>query len=223
MPSLWRTVSSMLAGSRRRKLHPARPLSEGEKLLVTEMARGTPFEGHVRQAVDRVLVEDMSDGGMGSVRFCAAGNGKRQFGRQVSEASFLDADRVSSMRMVSRYRPHSTWIRLASCSSWTFGRSITRRCAVTRRPTQSAWLPRQADRWRSPRARERLRRVVRTVSKHLPEHQSTSRSSGGGCRRSGRKSSGGRVPCRKYSSQLRPTGPMTSASSRFTTSVSRFL
>ena len=42
-----------------------------------------------------VLVEDMADGGMGSVRFRSGKHGKRQFGQQIAEASFVDEDGVA--------------------------------------------------------------------------------------------------------------------------------
>jgi hypothetical protein len=39
-----------------------------------------------------VVVEDMSDGGMGSLRFRAADNRRRRFGRKIAEAEFADED-----------------------------------------------------------------------------------------------------------------------------------
>lgn len=58
------------------------------------MARGTPFEDQIVQQIPDVLVEDMDDGGMGSIRFLIGRHGKRIFGRQISEAAFVDEDGV---------------------------------------------------------------------------------------------------------------------------------
>ena len=41
-----------------------------------------------------VLVEDMQDGGMGSVRFLATGAAQRHLGRAVAQAEYVDEDGV---------------------------------------------------------------------------------------------------------------------------------
>lgn len=84
----------MLAESRLRKLGSPRHLSNGEKLLVAQMVRGTPFEARVLRDLPHAVVEDMADGGMGSIRFCSSKRAKRAFGHQISEASFVDDDGV---------------------------------------------------------------------------------------------------------------------------------
>ena len=58
------------------------------------MVRGTPFEDRVLHQMSHALVEDMNDGGMGSVRFRDNRHGKRFFGRQIGEASFVDEDGI---------------------------------------------------------------------------------------------------------------------------------
>jgi uncharacterized protein DUF6984 len=63
-------------------------------LLITQILRGTTFELRVVHDLADVLVEDMADGGMGSVRFHSAMRGTRRFGQQIAEASFVDEDGV---------------------------------------------------------------------------------------------------------------------------------
>jgi hypothetical protein len=58
------------------------------------MVRGTPFEDRILHDIAHSLVEDMNDGGMGSIRFRNGQQGKRLFARQVSEATFVDEDGV---------------------------------------------------------------------------------------------------------------------------------
>jgi hypothetical protein len=77
----------MLAESRHRK---SRSLGSGERLLITQMVRGTPFEARVLHDLEHARVEDMSDGGMGSIRFRTGRRGKRLFGQQIGEATFTD-------------------------------------------------------------------------------------------------------------------------------------
>ena len=84
----------MLAESRLRKPGSPRPLNTGEKRLITRMVRGTSHEASVLRDLTHVLVEDMADCGMGSIRFCSSGRGRRQFGQQIAEASFTDDDGV---------------------------------------------------------------------------------------------------------------------------------
>ncbi len=88
-------VASMLAESRPTKPGSPRHLRSGEKLLITQMVRGTRFEAQVLRDLAHALVEDMSDGGMGSIRFRAARRGKRLFGQQISEATFVDDDGIA--------------------------------------------------------------------------------------------------------------------------------
>ena len=62
--------------------------------LITKMVSGTPLEAPVLNRLEHALVEDMDDGGMGSVRFQNTRKGKRRFGRQIGEATFVDADGI---------------------------------------------------------------------------------------------------------------------------------
>ena len=85
----------MSAESRPPKSGSPRHLRSGEKLLIARMVRGTPFEAKVLRDLVHALVDDRSDGGMGSIRFRAAGPGKRQFARQIGEATFVDDDGIA--------------------------------------------------------------------------------------------------------------------------------
>jgi hypothetical protein len=85
----------MLAESRHSKPGSPRHLRSGEEQLITQMVRGTRFEAQVLRDLAHALVEDMSDGGMGSIRFKAARRGKRLLGQQISEATFVDGDGIA--------------------------------------------------------------------------------------------------------------------------------
>jgi hypothetical protein len=85
----------MLAESHLRKPDSTRRLNGGETLLITEMVRGTQFGERLLHSLAHVLVQDMEDGGMGSVRFFSPKQGEQHFGSQIAEASFVDADGVA--------------------------------------------------------------------------------------------------------------------------------
>lgn len=71
-----------------------RRLHEDEKALIEKMVRGLPAENTIIHSIQDALVEDMNDGGMGSIRFCNAKGKRRAFGREIAEATFKDADGV---------------------------------------------------------------------------------------------------------------------------------
>src|ERR1700760_314718 len=87
-------VSSMLAASRHHKPTSPRRLRKGKPVLVTAMVRGTSVENRVLAKIADTRVEDLADGGMGSIRFLSPGRGKRGFGQQIGEATFVDEDGV---------------------------------------------------------------------------------------------------------------------------------
>lgn len=76
------------------ELSPPRRLRDEEKLLLVKMARGTSAENLVLSRIHDVLVQDMPDGGMGSIHFCPVGPDRHVFGRCVSEVVFRDEDNV---------------------------------------------------------------------------------------------------------------------------------
>ncbi|MTJ79396.1 MAG: hypothetical protein F8N37_00005 [Telmatospirillum sp.] len=84
----------MSAESQGHNLPSFRKLREEEKLLIGKMAGSSTAENEVLHRIVDVCVEDMKDGGMGSIRFHYDGGAKRVFGRNVSEATYRDADGV---------------------------------------------------------------------------------------------------------------------------------
>jgi hypothetical protein len=72
-----------------------RTLRDDEKMLVTALVSETDIESYVLSVIDDVLVTEMSDGGMGSLKFCAKSDTPAQFGREFRTGSFLDADGVA--------------------------------------------------------------------------------------------------------------------------------
>jgi hypothetical protein len=77
------------------ELGPPRPLREKELALIDKLLSGTVFAGKLSQ-LSRTLVQDMPDGGMGSIQFCQASStpDKRRFGKQIAEGDFRDVDGV---------------------------------------------------------------------------------------------------------------------------------
>ncbi|KQW93450.1 hypothetical protein ASC94_12495 [Massilia sp. Root418] len=69
-----------------------RPLRPNE-LAVLAALPGAPWEAEPRLRASRV--EDMADGGMGSVRFLSQASAYRRFGRRAAEALYVDADGVT--------------------------------------------------------------------------------------------------------------------------------
>jgi hypothetical protein len=73
--------------------HPGRPLRAEEKALLAALL------GSSLDAIDERLkfdvVEDMSDGGMGSIRFLHESGEPRSFGKAIAEAECDDADGVT--------------------------------------------------------------------------------------------------------------------------------
>jgi hypothetical protein len=84
----------MLADSHLGKPRTPRHLSSGEKVLISRMVHGTIFEARVLRELAHAVVEDMAEGGMGSIRFRGSRQGERLFGQQIAEASFLDDDGI---------------------------------------------------------------------------------------------------------------------------------
>ena len=46
----------------------------------------------IDEKLEEVKIEDMDDGGMGSIMFC--GNADRRFGQKIVEAKYVDADGI---------------------------------------------------------------------------------------------------------------------------------
>jgi hypothetical protein len=87
-------VLSMSVESRVLKMSPWRKLRKEEMDLITAMARHSPKSIKVLRSLSERLVEDMKDGGMGSVRFKDADNRERHLGTKIAEAEFTDEDGI---------------------------------------------------------------------------------------------------------------------------------
>jgi hypothetical protein len=71
-----------------------RQATEAEASLLRVILGGTPTAVHLLPALDGLLVEEMDDGGMGSLRLLPAGTGggDRMMWKPIAEAEFEDAD-----------------------------------------------------------------------------------------------------------------------------------
>ena len=85
-------VLSTWVESRVLEMSAWRKLRKEEAALVTAMVRNSPNADELLRSLSARLVEDMSDGGMRSVRFRAADNRQRRFGQKIAEAEFTDED-----------------------------------------------------------------------------------------------------------------------------------
>jgi hypothetical protein len=70
----------------------ARHLNKNEVELLTFMLVNTDHAQKFTQSVNNLLVEEMEDGGMGSLRFISEGEGK--FGSVAVEKDFMDVDGI---------------------------------------------------------------------------------------------------------------------------------
>ncbi len=71
-----------------------RRLRKEEVDLIAAMLARNPKRSEILSSLSERLVEDMQDGGMGSLRFKAIDNLKRHVGNKISEAEFTDEDGV---------------------------------------------------------------------------------------------------------------------------------
>jgi hypothetical protein len=65
-----------------------------ERNLVRALLRGVWPEAEIDLRLAHATVQDLSDGGMGSVRFADAALRRRHFGREAAGAEYLDEDGV---------------------------------------------------------------------------------------------------------------------------------
>ncbi len=65
-----------------------------ERELVEKMLAGKDFRPGIEATLSSALVEDMSDGGMGSIRFLKPNESERRFGKAVAKAEYTDEDGV---------------------------------------------------------------------------------------------------------------------------------
>jgi hypothetical protein len=73
-----------------------RPLSDDEKRLFIALVNRSNHPENLMRFVDQVVVENMNDGGMGSIKLFVISNpdASRKMKSQVSELQFYDADGV---------------------------------------------------------------------------------------------------------------------------------
>lgn len=74
--------------SRVRVLRPA------ERELIEKLLAGQVAKPGMEVPMQYALVEDMQDGGMGSIRFVAPGEPEQSFGDAIAEAEYIDEDGV---------------------------------------------------------------------------------------------------------------------------------
>jgi hypothetical protein len=74
-----------------------RALRLEEKALIRAMLLGHYPESTLDSLLEACQVEDMDDGGMGSVRFVNGQSHERHLGRVIRKASYVDADGVPVM------------------------------------------------------------------------------------------------------------------------------
>jgi uncharacterized protein DUF6984 len=78
-----------------RKLGPLRDLRADELAIIKKMLAASPFEAKLAPQVSAMKVQEMPDGGMGSIKFF---NGRPrselEYGKEIAEAAFKDADGV---------------------------------------------------------------------------------------------------------------------------------
>lgn len=72
-----------------------RRLTPEEKALIVTMVRGLVAERSLLSEIDEAFVEEMQDGGMGSLRFVSEDASRPRFGKQICEATFHDEDDIS--------------------------------------------------------------------------------------------------------------------------------
>ncbi|HSB16561.1 MAG TPA: hypothetical protein VLE22_19065, partial [Bryobacteraceae bacterium] len=58
------------------------------------MLVGKDVKPGTKAELSSVLVEDMKDGGMGSIRFLTPGHAARHFGKAIAQAEYVDDDGV---------------------------------------------------------------------------------------------------------------------------------
>lgn len=72
----------------------ARPLHAYERKLIETLLSGTWTQAELDARLANSLVEDMQDGGMGSIRFLSVCPAERRVGETLAEAEYLDEDGI---------------------------------------------------------------------------------------------------------------------------------
>src|SRR5271169_5116901 len=85
---------SMSDGSQSPVQYPLRPLRTDERELLQALLSGVWSAPEIAKRLAQVVVQQMSDGGMGSVRFVNSASEKRLFGREAVAADYIDSDGI---------------------------------------------------------------------------------------------------------------------------------
>ncbi|MGO4153075.1 DUF6984 family protein [Cupriavidus sp. YAF13] len=74
-----------------------RGLKDDERTLLAKLIAGKPQEMRLLGSLADALVEEMDDGGMGSLRFYASDARSRRLGEQLAKREFVDIDGIPVM------------------------------------------------------------------------------------------------------------------------------
>ena len=78
-----------------------RKLRKEEVDLIAAILGDSPKANEILPSLPDRLVEDMKDGGMGSLRFMEQANPERRFGKKIAEAEFTDEDGIPVSAVVN--------------------------------------------------------------------------------------------------------------------------
>lgn len=101
VPILRRTQVTAHCEATEMSMGIVRRLKEDERTLLTELIAGMPAAAHLLGFLADALVEEMNDGGMGSLRFCASNERPRRLSAQLTQREFVDVDGVPVMVAVN--------------------------------------------------------------------------------------------------------------------------
>jgi hypothetical protein len=83
----------MSAASPDRKLGPLRELHDDELGIIKKMLASALAEAKLDRQLSEMKVQDMPDGGMGSIKFYSGRpRSELEYGKEIAEAAFRDAD-----------------------------------------------------------------------------------------------------------------------------------
>jgi hypothetical protein len=82
----------MSDGSQLQAELPVRPLRNDERELLQSLLSGVYVSREIEQRLAHAVVQEMSDGGMGSIRFVESTPSKRRFGREIAAVTYIDED-----------------------------------------------------------------------------------------------------------------------------------
>src|SRR5438067_1339152 len=92
--SVWLKVASTSVELRGLEMSAWRKLRAEEIGLIAALVRNNPDANMFLDSLPTLLIEDMKDGGMGSLRFKSEADRARRFGKKIAEAEYTDADGV---------------------------------------------------------------------------------------------------------------------------------